>query len=83
MRRRLSSISQTLSKDVLLRILIGWFKPLGAHKNPVFPNYKQKRAQFSLGDLNRRLPAPVIKSRSRVGPGNASVKVTTSATVKV
>jgi hypothetical protein len=66
---------------VPLQILIVWFKLLGGHRNFVLPNYNQKRVMFSLGDLHCRLPAPVIKSRSNVRSGNASVKVTTSAVI--
>jgi hypothetical protein len=40
-------------------------------------------AIFILGDLNCPLLDPAIKSRSSVGPGSASLKVTASAAVKV
>jgi hypothetical protein len=63
--------------------LVSQLEQLGVHKNLVFPNYKQKWVMVILGDLNCRLPAPVIKSRSSVSPGNTSVEVTTSAAVKV
>jgi hypothetical protein len=47
----------------------------------VFPNYIQKRAVFSLEDLNCLLPAREIKSTNSVGPGN--VQVMPSAAVQV
>jgi hypothetical protein len=80
--RHPSSNFTTWTKNVLLRILIGWFRQLGVHKNVVFLNYKQKRVIFILGELNCRLPAPAIPSRNCVGSGDASVNII-SVTVKV
>jgi hypothetical protein len=52
-------------------------------KNPVFPKYKQKRAIFSLGDLNLQLTPSLIKLRSTVDPGPPPLKVITPANVKI
>jgi hypothetical protein len=77
-----TSVSAERRPSSSFRFLTGWFRQRGVHKNVVFPNYKQKRVIFILGELNWRLQAPVIPSRSNVGPADASVNIT-SITVKV
>jgi hypothetical protein len=54
---------------------------LGEHKNLVFLKYKQNRSMFSLGDINCRIPAPVIE-RGSVVRVDACAVVRTRTVVK-
>jgi hypothetical protein len=64
-------------------LVIDWFQEDCRTETLMFPNCKQKRAIFSLGDRSCRLTTAVIKFRNSAGPGNVLIKVIPPASAKV